>query len=93
MKKLALVQISDKRHSNPAAFHELAASRYVGMSRPTFRKLLFKGVFPYSFHMDGKTRIYLRSDLDVYLESLPRTRMQPCENPLKPALVKGVGIK
>ncbi len=93
MKRLVLVPICDERQAPPAAMHELSAAHYVGMNRTHFRKLMLRGIFPYTFHMDGKTRIFLRADLDAYLESLPRHRMAPCENPLKPALLKGVGNK
>jgi hypothetical protein len=89
--RLALVPICDEHQAPPAAMHEGAAARYVGMNRTAFRELLLRGIISYTVHLNGKTRIYLRSDLDAYLESLPRRRMAPRENSPKPALAKGVG--
>jgi excisionase family DNA binding protein len=85
---LALVPIHDTKSSPPAALHELAAARYLGMSRPTFRSLLFSGAIPYTGHVGGRQRIFLRSDLDAYLSSLPRRRMDGSENP--PSAPEGV---
>jgi hypothetical protein len=70
--KLALIPTADDRHATPAAMHELASARYVGMNRTAFRDLVFTGVIPYTVHMNGKRRIYLKADLDAYLEALPR---------------------
>ena len=76
--KLALVSIRDD--ASPAAFHERAAARYLGMNRTSFRQLVFAGVIPYTVHLNGRTRIYLRSDLDAYLGTLPRSRMPARED-------------
>lgn len=90
MKRLALVPICDEHQAPPAAMHECAAARYVGMNKTSFRQLLKAGVFPYSFHQNGKRRIFHRCDLDAYLEGLPRHKMDPRENQ-SPTLAKGVG--
>lgn len=87
---LTLVDID--KSTTPAAFHEAAAARYVGMNRFYFRRdLVDSGLVPYTFHVNGKTRIYLRSDLDAYLSSLHRRTMVGRENP-RPALVKGTAL-
>lgn len=91
MTSLALVPIKEVDALQPAAMHELAAARYIGMNRTDFRKLLFSGVIPFTKHLNGKTRIYLREDLDAYLASRPRRTMRPRENSLQPASLKGVG--
>lgn len=76
---LTLVEVKDDMA--PAAFHELAAARYVGTNRTQFRALVFAGAIPYATHLNGKTRIYLREDLDKYLHGLEKRRMAPRENP------------
>ena len=59
-----------KQELLPAVFHEGEAAAYVGMSKAVFRKkLLFSGRIPYAKHLDGKRRIFLRADLDSYLEN------------------------
>ena len=88
--RLALVPRADEHRAAPAAMHELAAARYLGMNRTSFRELLFSGQMPWTTHLNGKRRIYLKTDLDRYLESRPRSRMAPRENSQNPAL-KGVG--
>lgn len=76
-----LLQVTDQiKALTPAAMHEYAAAKYVGMNRTSFRNLVFAGVFPFTKHVNGKRRIYLRSDLDRYLESLPRSTMIEREN-------------
>lgn len=64
----------------PAAMHEHAAAKYVGMNRTSFRDLVFDGIIPFTKHLNGKTRIYLKTDLDRYLESLPKSKMVEREN-------------
>jgi hypothetical protein len=88
---LVLLPIIDQiKASPPAAMHELAAARYLGMNRTSFRELVFSGLIPHTTHVNGKPRIYLRVDLDHYLESLPRRTMEPREN--SPILaLKGLG--
>jgi excisionase family DNA binding protein len=73
---LALVDIKQTKDPQPAAFHELAAAKYLGMNRTSFRELVRAGVIPYARHLNGKARIYLREDLDAYLSGLPRVVWQ-----------------
>jgi len=84
--KLSLIPIRDD--ASPAAFHELAAAKYLGMNRTAFRKLIFAGLIPFSEHVNGKRRIYLRTDLDSYLASLNWRKMPSREN--SRAALKGV---
>ncbi len=72
---LKLVDVKEIKESQPAAFHETGARRYLGMNRLAFRELVFSGVIPFTTHSNGSKRIYLRCDLDAYLESRPRIRM------------------
>ena len=91
---LALVPIIEQPKTYPpAAMHELDAARYVGTNRTQFRELVFGGHIPYTMHLNGKRRIYLRRDLDLYLESLPKHIMSSRENSPRPALFKGDGAK
>jgi hypothetical protein len=87
---LALVPIADKHGAAPAAMHELAAARYLGMNKTAFRELIMGGVIPYSVHLNGKRRIYLKVDLDAYLDNLTKRRMAPRENSPGPAM-EGAG--
>ena len=80
MTRLELVPVHDKvPDPQPAAFHEGAAAKYVGMCRTMFRDIVRDGLIPYAYHANGQTRIYLRSDLDAYLESLNWRKMVPRE--------------
>ncbi len=87
---LAVVDIREVKDPQPAAFHEKGAAKYLGMSRPKFLELVYSGIIPYTTHANGSKRLYLRADLDAYLESRPRSTMPPRECSLKPAS-KGVG--
>jgi hypothetical protein len=79
--ELMLIKVTDQiRALAPAAMHEHAAAKYIGMNRTSFRSLVFAGMIPCTKHLNGKRRIYLRSDLDRYLESLPRSTMVLREN-------------
>lgn len=81
--KLTLVSVNDRvSAANPAAFHEMAAAKYIGTNRTQFRQLMFAGIIPFTTHMNGRSRLYLRADLDAYLESLPKSRMPIRENQL-----------
>ena len=75
MNKLALVSLHEVKALQPAAMYEADAAKYLGISRPTFRDLLFSGAISYVEHAHGKTRVFLRSDLDEYLSSLPKRKM------------------
>ena len=91
---LALVPIIQQpKASPPAALHELDAARYIGTNRTSFRELVMPGHIPYTMHLNGKRRIYLRRDLDLYLEALPKHIMSSRENSPRPALFKGDGAK
>jgi len=81
IKKLVLLPVTDSiRESSPAVFHELDAAKYLGMNRTAFRELVFSGLIPFSEHVNGKRRIYLRADLDSYLANLNWRKMPECEN-------------
>jgi hypothetical protein len=86
--QLSLVLI--RKDAEPAAFGEGAAANYIGMNRTDFRKkLLFAGIVPFTYHLDGKKRFFLKCDLDAYLAGLPRFRMTSSENSL--VALKGAG--
>lgn len=75
------LKIADlKSSAAPVIFRELAAARYLGVCRSTFRRIVDAGLIPWSRHAVGKTRIYRRSDLDVYLDSLKWRKMEAREN-------------
>ncbi len=88
MPLLELPMASVEKNLMAAAFHELEAARYLGMNRTAFREMVFSGLLPFRVHLNGKRRIYLRTDLDDYLQSLKRRTMPERENS-QPAL-KGV---
>ena len=77
---LALIEVGEKIDKTPAAFHELAAAKYIGMNRSYFRELVFAGVIPYTTHTNKPSRVYLRKHLDAYLDSLPQSRMAQRES-------------
>ena len=86
---MALVDVKETGGPQPAAFHELAAAKYIGVNRTAFRKLVFDlRLIPYAEHINGKTRIYLRSDLDAYLASLNWRKMDARKD--SRAALKGV---
>ena len=74
---LMLVPYVEKLDIQPAIFHELAAAKYVGMCRTKFRELVKAGLIPYAEHANGVIRIYRRSDLDAYKDSLNWRKMEP----------------
>jgi excisionase family DNA binding protein len=76
MTKLALVPVHGKiSEALPAAFHENAAAKYIGTNRTHFRDLVVRGNIPFVVHQYGKTRLYLKSDLDDYLLSRPKHKI------------------
>jgi hypothetical protein len=83
---LKLVDVKEIKESQPAAFHETGARRYLGMNKTAFIDLVYSGVIPYTTHSNGSQRIYLRCDLDAYLESRPRIRMAKRGRSPQPAL-------
>jgi hypothetical protein len=72
--RLALIPVHGSE-AMPAAFHELAAAKYIGTNRTHFRDLVLRGDIPYIVHQYGKTRLYLKSDLDDYLLSRPKHKI------------------
>ena len=76
MTKLALVPVHGKiAEALPAAFHENAAAKYIGTNRTHFKELVHRGDIPFIVHQYGKTRLYLKSDLEDYLLSRPKHKM------------------
>jgi len=71
--KLTLVKV--EKDPLPAVFRERAAARYLDLGRDKFRELVRTGAIPFSFHVNGKHRIFLRSELDGYLLGLKQHRM------------------
>ena len=53
----------------PAAFREKDASRYLGIGIHRFRDKVRTGII--KPHLEGRQRLYIRKELDDYLESLP----------------------
>ncbi len=92
-KQLALIPIRDQCDSLKGAFHEAGACEYLDINRTYFSRLVKQGIIPYTFHLIGNRRIYLRTDLDAYLESLPKRTMAPRENSPKPMPLKGARTK
>ncbi len=82
--RLVVVPVKHPSPIQPAAMHELAAAKYIGTNRTYFRQLVERGVIPFTVHLVGKARLYLRSDLDAYLCSLKKRSMASCENPPSP---------
>jgi hypothetical protein len=87
--KLALVPVIEEIGTCQAVFHECGAAQYLDMNRTAFRELVFSGRIPYTSHLNGVRRIYLRSDLDAYLAALKRRTMPPRGNSPRPAQEKG----
>jgi len=82
MTTLTLVRIHGRvSDPQPAAFHELNAAKYIGTNRTHFRVLVLRGDIPYIVHQHGKTRLYLKSDLDDYLLSRPKLRITDGRKP------------
>ncbi len=65
-----LVLVPDElRDLIPAAFREKDAAKYVRLNINTFRKAVKNGVIIHRIR--GAQRLYLKKDLDEYLEHLP----------------------
>ena len=76
MTNFALVPVHGKiSEALPAAFRENAAAKYIGTNRTHFKDLVIHGDIPFIVHQYGKTRLYLKSDLDDYLLSRPKHKM------------------
>lgn len=65
MKALEIISIPEQ-----VAFHICDAARYLGISPNTLRKRTDLGMIPARRDENGN-RVYLLSDLDAYLNSLP----------------------
>ena len=76
---LKLVNVKHSVETVPAAFREGGAAKYLCLSRTRFRNLVFSGLIPYTSHQGSFHRIYLRADLDNYLNSLPRRKIPSSE--------------
>lgn len=91
---MSLVLVEEKevdKKIQPEVTKEGGAMRYLDIkSVTTFHELVVKAQIPYAMHANGKRRIYRRSDLDRYLDSLNWRTMSRRENSPKPIL-KGVG--
>ncbi len=70
MMRRQLVLVPDElRDLIPAAFREKDAAKYVRMNINAFRKAVKSGVIIHRIR--GAQRLYLKKDLDEYLEHLP----------------------
>jgi len=70
MGRLRLVMVPDRiQDAVPEGFREKRAAQFVGVGIHLFRRLVRDGrIVP---RLLGKTRIYLRSDLEEFLTNLP----------------------
>jgi len=86
MGKLVLMPMIEHLASiTPAVMYEATATKYVMLAIQDFRKLVNNGSIPYRTHPGRSRRIYLKSDLDDYLCSLPCGKMNASEDPPSPA--------
>ena len=69
---LTLVSIPRLAELEPAALYEKEAARYCKLSLQSLRELASVGRIPARRHAGRTRRIYLKVDLDHYLESLER---------------------
>jgi excisionase family DNA binding protein len=85
---LALVSIADKPHlSMPGAFYEREAAQYINTNVHYFRQLVKGGAISWTMHLGRKRKIFLRDDLDTYLQTLPRFKSEG-----SPTSQKGVAL-
>ena len=70
----------DVEKPTQAVFYEKAAAKYLSTNRLKFRELVFTGNIPWVTFPGEKRRRYLKRDLDLYLEALPKYTMLPSEN-------------
>ena len=71
MSNLKLVSmVDDIAEVQPAAMYEREAARYLKLSVNDLRLFAKSGAIVARFHPGRTRRIYLKSDLDRYLESL-----------------------
>lgn len=73
MNELMLVSlVKELAEIQPAAMYEREAAKYVKLSVNTLREFADSGRIVTRQHPGRSRRIYLKSDLDAYLESLPK---------------------
>ena len=79
MRRVLCIVPDDVREPGPGAFREREAAKYVRMNINDFRKAVKEGLIP--FRIRSIQRLYLKKDLDDYLEALPvggeETRISP----------------
>ena len=74
--KFALMPVVDKLAPiTPAVMYETMAAKYVMLGIHDFRKLVDEGIIIYRTHPGRSRRIYLKTDLDDYLNNLPQGNM------------------
>ncbi len=60
-----------------AVMYEKMAAKYIMLSIHEFRELVNNGIIPYRTLQGHSRRIYLKSDLDAYLATLPCGNIAP----------------
>ncbi len=76
MSSLVLVSmVKEIGDVQPAALYEREAARYLKLSVNELRTCVRTGRIPARRHAGRSRRIYLKSDLDNYLESLDRVEV------------------
>jgi len=76
MSNLALVTMKTVAPGIPVlAMYENEAAKSIRLNRTNFRKLVDRGLIPYTFHADGKRRIYLLADIHAYLNGREKFTM------------------
>jgi hypothetical protein len=73
VEKMALMPVVDSfAPITQAVMYEKTAAKYIMLGIHDFRKMVDGGMIPFRTHPGRNRRIYLKSDLDEYLRSLPR---------------------
>lgn len=76
LQKLVLMPVADNLAPiPPAVMYEVTAAKYLMLGIHDFRMLVNAGVIVCRNHPGRKRRIYLKSDLDDYLRSLPQSNI------------------
>ncbi len=69
--QLSLVIVPEERDPvERAAFYERRAAAFINLSISRFRGLVGQGVIRYTHHVNGKAKLFLKTDLLLYLEGL-----------------------
>jgi hypothetical protein len=85
MGKLILMPVVDGLAPlSPAAMYESVAAKYVKLAIHDFRRLVNEGIIPYRTHKGRCRRIYLKADLDGFLNTLPKGKIHPSEDSPSP---------